>query len=97
MSQVIWTLLALEDLQRLRTFLRPKSVAAARHAAATIIDAVQGLAQHPYMGRLAPDLPGYRELPIDFGTVGYVALYRVDGEQVTVVALRAGRERAYRL
>ena len=38
---------------------------------------------------------GYRELPIDFGTVGYVALYRVDGDQVTVVALRAGRERGY--
>ena len=83
MSQVAWTQVALEDLQRLRRFLRPKS-AAARHAADAIIDAVQGVARQPNMGRAAPDLPEYRELSIDFGGVGDAALYRIDGEQVTV-------------
>ena len=68
----------------------------ARHAATAIIDAVPGLARDRRTERLAPDLPGYRELPIDFGTTGYAALYRMDGEQVTVVARRAGKERCYR-
>ena len=97
MPQVIWALLALEDLQRLRMFLRPKSPEAARRAAEAINDAVQGFREHPNMGRPVPELPGCRELLVDFGTSGYIALYRHMADQVTVLALRHQREAGYRL
>ena len=83
MSQVAWTQFALADLQRLQIFLRPKSAAAARHAADAIVGAVQGVARPPHIAWAAPDLPEYRELSIDLGSVGDGALHRVDGEQVT--------------
>ena len=97
MSRVAWTQFALEDLQRLRTFLRPKSAAAARHAADAIIDAVQGACSASVYGAGGTGPAGVSGTINRFGSIGYVALYRVDCEQVTVVALRAGRERCYRL
>lgn len=41
-------------------------------------------------------MPEYRELLIDFGDSGYIALYRHVGDQVTVLALRHQREAGYR-
>jgi hypothetical protein len=34
----------------------------------------------------------HRELPIDFGDSGYIALYRHDDEIVTVLAIRHQKE-----
>lgn len=80
---------ALRDLMRLREFLRPKNPAAAKRAAVAITKAVQVLGQYPQVGRPADDMePEYRELLIDFGDSGYVALYRYEGDLVTVLALR---------
>lgn len=96
MPQVKFSPAALRDLERLREFLRPKNPAAARRAAAAIIKTVQLLGQHPLMGRPAADFePEYRELVIDFGDSGYVALYRYDGETVLVLAIRHGKEVSY--
>ena len=36
--------------------------------------------------------PTYRELLIDFGDSGYIALYRYEGNLVTVLALRHQKE-----
>ncbi len=51
------------------------------------------------MGRLVEDMPPeYRELPIDFGASGYVALYRYDASKeklLTVLAVRHQREAGY--
>lgn len=88
---------ALRDLERLRAFLRPKSPAAARRAAAAITVAVRRLGRHARIGRPVQDMPQYRELLIDFGDSGYVALYRQEGDQGTVLALRHQREAGYRL
>ena len=41
-------------------------------------------------------MPEHRELRIDFGDSGYVALYRYADSQVTVLALRHQREAGYR-
>ena len=87
---------ALRDLERLRAFLRPKSPAAARRAAAAISEAVRGLGQHPRIGRPVQEMPEYRELLIDFGDSGYVTQYRHEGDQVTVLALQHQREAGYR-
>lgn len=37
----------------------------------------------------------YRELPIDFGDSGYVALYRYEVDLVTVLSLRHQKEVGY--
>ncbi len=85
----------MRDLARLHAFLRPKSPVAARRAAAAITEAVIELGQHPGIGRPVEEIPEYRELLIDFGDSGYVALYRHTGDQVTVLALRHQREAGY--
>ena len=93
MPQVRFAPAALRDLEKLREFLRPKNPAAARRAALTIIKAVQVLGQHPQIGRPAEEMePMYRELLIDFGDSGYIALYRYEDNLVTVLALRHQKE-----
>jgi plasmid stabilization system protein ParE len=94
--RLIWTPHALADVQRLHHFLRAKDADAAGRAVAAIRASVQILAQHPRIGRPVEDMePEYREKPIDFGNSGYVALNRLDGEQVTILAVRHQREAGY--
>ena len=88
---------ALRDLARLRTFLQHKNPIANQRAAATIIQSVQILDQHPQIGRPVEDMDlEYRELVIGFGHYGYVALCRLDGDSVTVVGIRHQLEAGYR-
>ncbi|MHB9101386.1 MAG: type II toxin-antitoxin system RelE/ParE family toxin, partial [Sulfuricella sp.] len=69
---------------------------AAKRAGETIIKAVQTLGQQPQIGRPVEDMPPeYREWPIDFGDSGYIALYRYEGDLVTVLAVRHQREAGY--
>lgn len=57
---------------------------------------VKILAQHPGMGRPVEDMePEYREWMIDFGSSGYVALYRFDGRLAVILAVRHQRELGY--
>lgn len=96
MPQVRFTHAALRDLERLREFLRPKNPAAAQRAAIAIKKTIQMLSQHPQIGRPVENMePEYRELLIDFGDSGYIALYRLDGDLVTVLALRHQKECGY--
>lgn len=93
MPRVIFSAAAVRDLERLRAFLRPKSLAAARRAGEAIVKGVQALGSYPHMGRPIEDLPEeYREWLIDFGDSGYVARYRIDGNTVVILAVRHQRE-----
>lgn len=51
------------------------------------------------MGRPIDDEPELRELIIDFGSAGYVALYHYvpDSEQITILAIRHQREGGFPL
>jgi plasmid stabilization system protein ParE len=96
MPQVIFAPAALNDLERLREFLRPKNPAAAKRAASVITKAIQLLSQHPQVGRPTEGMNiEYRELPIDFGDSGYIALYRYEGNFVTILALRHQKKVGY--
>lgn len=87
---------ALRDLQRLREFLRPKSPLAAQRAGQSIVQGVQVLGLQPSIGRPAEGLSHeYREWPIDFGDSGYIALYRLDADAITILAVRHQREAGY--
>lgn len=55
------------------------------------------LGAYPHMGRMVDDLPEqHREWLIDFGESGYVVRYRVDGDAVTVLAVRHQKEAGYK-
>jgi len=80
---------ALADVQRVYRFLAIKNVPAAREAVKAIRQSVNILAQHPEVGRPLEEMePEYREWPISFGSSGYVALYRFDGQSAIILAQR---------
>lgn len=96
MPQLKFAPAALRDLERLREFLHPKNPAAAKRAAFAIIKAIELLKQQPQIGRPAQEMDiAYRELIIDFGDSGYIALYRFESDVVTVLALRHQKEAGY--
>ena len=83
-------------MKRLRDYLRPRNPVAARRAAEVISKSRKSLVERPQVGRPADDLPHeYREWPIDFGDPGYLALYKVDGPDVVVLAIKHQREVDY--
>ena len=96
MPRLIWTPPALADIARLHSYLASKSPDAAKRAVKAIRQGVKILAQHPEIGRPNEDLPAeFREWVIEFGQGAYVALYRYDGKQVVILAVRHGREAGY--
>ena len=96
MSQVIFAPAAIRDLQRLRDFLRPKNPDAARRAGEAIRQGVRILGAQPRLGRMVDDLPEeFREWLIDFGDSGYIARYHIDGDAVTILAIRHQKEAGF--
>lgn len=96
MPRLRWTPQSLRDVVRLHDFLVPKSREAARRAVKTIRDGVKVLGKFPEMGRPIEELPEeFRERVIDFGSGAYVVLYRYDGQEVVILAVRHGREAGY--
>lgn len=96
MPRLIWTPEALRDLARSHAFLAPLNRSAARRAVAAVKSGVRLLSYHPEIGRMIDDgTSGFREWPIGFGSGGYVALYRWDGQRVIVLAIRHGLEAGF--
>lgn len=93
MPRLIWAPPALRDIQRLHRFLAPKNPDAAKRAVKAIRQGVRVLGLQPGIGRPVEDMPqAYREWMIDFGDSGYVARYLIDGDIVTVLAVRHQKE-----
>ena len=96
MPRLVWSPPALADVQKLYRFLEPKDEAAARRAIKAIRAGVKILALQPEIGRPVEDLdPAFREWLIDFGSSGYIALYRFDGKTATILAVRHQKEVGY--
>jgi len=92
-SSLVWTPRALADLARLHRFLVQENSDAARRAVRAIREGMRLLEAHPEAGRPAESMdPEFRERWIAFGRGGYLALYRLDGPRVVVLAVRHGRE-----
>lgn len=93
MPALVWTPRALADLARLHRFLADQNPDAARRAVRTIREGMRLLEAHPEAGRPARGMDAeFRERWISFGRSGYLALYRLDGPRVVVLAVRHGRE-----
>jgi plasmid stabilization system protein ParE len=96
MPRLKWSPQSLRDVARLHDFLAPKSRDAARCAVKTIRQGLKLLAKHPEMGRPVEEMPTeFREWVIEFGSGAYIALYRYDGQEVLILAIRHGREVGY--
>lgn len=96
MAQVIYSLEALGDLERIVEHLLAHAPDAALAAIHGITGAVAILAAHPEIGRRADR--ALRELVISRGATGYAALYRFEPERdlVRVLRIRHQREAGYR-
>jgi plasmid stabilization system protein ParE len=89
---------AVEDLDRLYTYLLERDLDSAERALAAISHALDLLAHSPFSCRkaLLQNNPRWREMVIPFGHAGYVALFEIDGATtVTVSAIRHQREEDY--
>lgn len=92
MTRLVFAPAALNDLERLASFLLDQSERLAAETTPLLIDGLQLLKRHPLIGRPAEE--GLRELLISRGRSGYVALYRyiVQSDTVIVLAIRHLRE-----
>jgi plasmid stabilization system protein ParE len=96
MPRLRWTPQSIRDIVRIYDFLSPKSRDAAKRAVKTIRQGLKLLGKFPEMGRPVEELPEeFRERVIDFGSGAYVVLYRYDGNEVVILAIRHGREAGY--
>lgn len=96
MPHLIWSPPALADTQRLYRFLATKDQHAASRAIKAIRTSVKLLAHQPELGRPIEDMDtAYREWVIDFGSSGYIALYRLEGDTATILAVRHQKEAGY--
>lgn len=97
MSRLIVTESAAQGLERCRRFLADKDPLVTRRAAQAIERQFTRLEESPEVGRPFPDLPELRELIIEFGDSGYVALYRYERSDDTVylLAFRHQKEAGY--
>lgn len=96
MPPLKWSPQGLRDVARLRAFLAPKSREAAQRAFQAIRQGLKLHGKHPEMGRPVEELPTeFREWGIEFGSGAYVVLYRYDGHDVVLLAVRHGREAGY--
>jgi plasmid stabilization system protein ParE len=75
-----------------------KDINAAKRALLIIREAFIPLQHAPMIGRPVEDHDGLRELVIDFGASGYLALYRYEPtlEAVTILAIKHQREDDYK-
>lgn len=94
MPRLIITEGAALGLERSRLYLAEKGPQVASRAGQAIEQQFARLEENTGMGRPFPELPELRELIIEFGESGYVALYRFvpTDEAVYVLAFRHQKE-----
>lgn len=98
MPQVIISESARQDLQRLQDFLKTKNTLAAKKVAEILIRAIRMLQTMPDIGRPVAHLPlEFQELVIEFGSSGYVMLYRYDEytDNLVILKIKHQKEAGY--
>ena len=90
--RIVWLPQAIDDLKRVREFLRPQNVEAAQRAVLAISKLAAVLAANPRFSMMARETPDFRDVVIPFGRRNYVLRYRIDGDDIVIVALRHVRE-----
>ncbi len=84
MSQILWTLPAVEHLKEIREHISQDSPAAASRVVKAIREQVKPLAEHPQMGRRGI-IEGTRELVIS--RLPYLVVYQLQDDCATILAV----------
>ena len=95
MPRIVWTRRALAQVVEARESLLLYDAETAEHAYSLIIESPDILERFPDSGRPVPGTDNYRELLIPYGSSGYVALYKVSGNDVFILAVRHQRQAGY--
>jgi plasmid stabilization system protein ParE len=90
--RIVWLPQVIDDLKRGREFLRLQNVQAAQRAVLAISKMAALLAANPRFGMMAREAPDFRDVVVPFGRRNYVLRYRIDGDDIVIVALRHTRE-----
>lgn len=95
MTTLSYSRRAFADIARFTDFLLERDPKAAANTWAVVVNAVEVLTRHPYIGR--PIERGFRELLISRGRTGYVALYKFDSarDEILIHRLRHQLEAGY--
>lgn len=86
MAKVIWRAEALDELERIITYIEQFDPVAADKTSIRLYGLGQSLEDFPRRGRPVED--GTREMT---GVPPYVLSYRIDGDRVFVLSIRHGR------
>ena len=99
MPRVVLSAQAQSDLQRLHEVLAIKDRPTANRAIQTIRNSFKTLTYAPAIYRPALDDPSLREMVINFGASGYVALYEFDvtTQTSTIYAIKHQLEQNYKV
>jgi plasmid stabilization system protein ParE len=93
--RIEWHTSAIEDLQRLRDFIRPHNKEAAQRAVRLIRSALTPVELNPRIGKPVDDLPDFHDLVIPFGASGYVIRYRIQGDTALIIAVKHCKEAGF--
>lgn len=95
MPRLIITRAAAIDIKRCCDYLSEKNPKASIRAYKLIAEKLELLTLQPNIGRISEN--GLRELIIEFGSSGYIALYRYEStnDSVYVLAFRHQKEAGY--
>lgn len=87
---IVWSELALDDLESLRVFIAKDSPKAARRMPLTVIAAIETLPDAPHIGRPGR-IPGTRELVVP--NTPFIVPYRVHANAVQILRIFHGARR----
>ncbi len=93
MPRLVLTSEAIDDLERVQSFLATKSAAAAARAKSVIVEHLEKVQRFPTIYKPVPTQPDRRDIVIAFGSYGYVIRYQHDQEADTVTILNVWHQR----
>lgn len=89
-----WLPGALQDMARLRQFIKKENPVATKKAGQRILSAVNILLKNPEAGMPSPDedCDAFRDLYVPFGRGGYTIRYRIKQQTIIIVRVWHSRE-----
>lgn len=89
---VLWTPEAVQDLERLKSFIESYGPSTAQRAVARILQAAAALAGQPELGRVVEDARDLRDMVAYFGGGSYFLRYRIYPDAVVIARVWHSRE-----
>jgi plasmid stabilization system protein ParE len=92
MSQIVWTEIAIDDLNRHYDFIKLNNPDAAALAVQAIVSSGESLQDNPRRGAIVDEIAGLRKLLVAFGKYGYTIHYVILEDDVIILRVYHGRE-----